>query len=250
MYPRLLNHATVNFTAPDILTFLGRKLHGNFQGEVLNSLKKGRLPGARVKHWVKENWLKMYDKFGLILRVETVINQPREFRVRRRCERNGQSQLLWCPMNKGVVNLPSYQRVARAANEQYLEALSVANDPAPAYQQMSHLTKSKKRKKRTYAGFNPARPDHAQLFRAVLSGDHLLRGFYNAQIRQALWGQNLSADQRRRQARKVTRLLKRLHIRGLLAKIPHTRRWRVTALGQQVLGALVQLHYHGLATAL
>jgi len=250
LYPRLLNHAAVNFSARDILTFLGRKLNGNFQGEVLNSLKKGRLPGARVKHWVKENWLKMYDKFGLILRVETVINQPREFRVRRRCERHGQSQLLWCPMNKGVANLPSYQRVARAANERYLEALSVVNDPAPAYQQMSHLTKSKKRKQRTYAGFNPARPDHAELFRAVLSGDHLLRGFHNAQIRQALWGQNLSADQRRRQARKVTRLLKRLHIRGLLAKIPHTRRWRVTGLGQQVLGALVQLHYHGLATAI
>jgi hypothetical protein len=84
----------------------------------------------------------------------------------------------------------------------------------------------------------------------VLSGDHLLRGFPNAQIRQALWGQNLSADQRRRQARKVTRLLKRLHLRGLLAKISHTRRWRVTARGQQLLGALVQLHYHGLATAI
>jgi hypothetical protein len=54
----------------------------------LTSLKKGRHPGARVKHWVKENWLKMYDKFGLILRVETVINQPREFRVRRRRERS------------------------------------------------------------------------------------------------------------------------------------------------------------------
>lgn len=255
LYPRLLNHAAMNFSARDMLTFLGRKLHGNFQGEVLSSLKKGRHPGARVKHWVKENWLKMYDKFGLILRVEMVINQPREFRVRRRCERDGQSQVLWCPMNKGVVNLPSYQRVARAANERYLEALSVVNDPAPAYQQMSHLTKSKVTKsktgrKRTYAGFNPARPDHAQLFRAVLSGDHLLRGFYNAQIRQALWGRHRSADQRRRQARQVTRLLKRLHLRGLLAKIPHTRRWRVTARGQQVLGALVRLHYHGLATAI
>ena len=249
LYPRLLNHAAVNFSASDILTFLGRKLHGNFQGEVLNSLKKGRHPGARVKHWVKNNWLKMYDKFGLILRVETVINQPHEFRVRRRRERNGQSQMVWCPMNKGVVNLPSYQRVARAANERYLEALSVVDDPAPAYRKMSHLTQSKKRKSRTYAGFNPARADHAQLFRAVLSGDHLLRGFHNAQIRQALWGQNLRADQCRRQARKVTRLLRRLHVRGLVAKIPHTRRWRVTAHGQQLLGGMVQLHYHGLATA-
>ncbi len=84
-------------------------------------------------------------------------------------------------MNKGVANLPSYQRVARTANERYLEALSVVNDPAPAYQQMSHLTKSKvtkskKGKKRTYAGFNPARADHAQLFRAVLSARPLAAG--------------------------------------------------------------------------
>jgi hypothetical protein len=33
---------------------------------------------------MKDNWLKMYDKFGQVLRVETVINDPREFRVRRR----------------------------------------------------------------------------------------------------------------------------------------------------------------------
>jgi hypothetical protein len=64
LYPRLLDHAAVNFSARDILMFLGRKLHGNFQGEVLNDLKKGRHPGARIKHRMKDNWLKMYDKFG------------------------------------------------------------------------------------------------------------------------------------------------------------------------------------------
>ena len=64
LYPRLLDHAVVNFSARDILGFLGRKLHGSFQGEVLTDCKKKRHPGARVKHRVKENWLKMYDKFG------------------------------------------------------------------------------------------------------------------------------------------------------------------------------------------
>ncbi len=38
---------------------------------------------------MKDNWLKMYDKFGQILRVETVINDPREFRVRRRPRETG-----------------------------------------------------------------------------------------------------------------------------------------------------------------
>jgi hypothetical protein len=249
LYPRLLDHAAVNFSARDILTFLGRKLHGNFQGEVLTDLKKKRCPGARVKHRMKDNWLKMYDKFGLLLRVETVINQPREFRVRRRRQRKGRRKMVWCPMNKGVANLPTYQQVARAANERYLEALSVVADPAPSYQQVSQFTESKVVRGRRYAGFNPARSEDVELFQAVLAGDHLLRGFRNAEIRRLLWGESKDSRQRQRQANAITRRLKRLHVRGLLAKIPRTHRWRVTTRGQQLLTKIVQLHYHGLATA-
>ena len=62
-------------------------------------------------------------------------------------------------MNKGVSNLPSYQRVCRAANDRYLNALSVVNDPTPAYQQVADLTESKTHRGRRYAGFNPARKD-------------------------------------------------------------------------------------------
>jgi len=249
LFPRLLDHAAVQFSAKDVLTFLGRKLHGNFQGEVLTDCKKKRQPGARVKHRVKENWLKMYDKFGLILRVETVVNQPREFRVRRRATRNGRRQMVWRPMNKGVSNLPSYQRVSRAANGRYLDALSGVADPAPAYRRVAHLTESKRRGRRSYAGFNPARRQDVKLFQAVLGGDHHLRGFRNADIRRSLWPDPRDPRRRRRQAHAVTRLLKRLHVRGLVAKIPRTRRWRITPQGQQLLGTVVQLHYHGLPLA-
>lgn len=249
LYPRLLDHAVVNFSASDILTFLGRKLNGNFQGEVLTDCKKQRLPGARVKHRVKENWLKMYDKIGLVLRVESVINSPREFKVRRTRNRNGLPTKVWCPMNKGVTNLPSYQSVCRAANDRYLNALSVVNDPTPAYALVSDLTEPKVCQGRRYAGFNPARTDDVKLFAAVLSGSHELRGFHNADIRRRLRSEPRNALERRRQANAISRLLKRLHVRGLIAKIPRTRRWKVTARGQSVLGAIVRLHYHGLPLA-
>jgi hypothetical protein len=88
---RLLEHSTLHFGAKDVLSFLGRKLTGHFQGEVVTDRfdppLQGRLPGRRVKHRMKENWLKMYEKAGFVLRVETVINQPEEFRVRRRVHR-------------------------------------------------------------------------------------------------------------------------------------------------------------------
>ena len=63
---------------------IGRKLRGNFEGEIVSDRSSWacRMEGSRIKHRVKENWLKMYDKAGLVLRVETVINNPEEFRVR------------------------------------------------------------------------------------------------------------------------------------------------------------------------
>lgn len=249
LYSRLLDYAAVNLGAEDILTFLGRKLNGNFQGEVLTDCKKKRWPGARIKHRMKDNWLKMYDKFGQILRIETVINDPYEFRVRRRRERNGKHQIVWCPMNKGVANFYHYEHVARAANNRYLEALSVIHDPAPSYQKVERLAERKVVAQRSYAGFNPASNHDVRLFQAVLQGDHLLQGFRNQDIRRQLFQEAPGPNLRRTQANRVGRLLKRLHVRALIAKIPRTRRWRVTTNGHKLLGAIIQLHYHGLAQA-
>ena len=247
LYPRLLDHAAVNFSAQDIMMFLGRRLHWRFDGEVLTECKKDRWPGARIKHRLKGNWLKMYDKQGVVLRVETVINQSREFQVRRQRERKGKLQMVWCPMNKGIANLYQYQAAALAANVRYLEALSVVADPSPAYQHVDTLARPQRVEERSYAGFNPARREDVTLFQAILQGEHLLRGFRNADVRRRLHGETADRQQRRRQSAAVGRLLKRLHVRGLIAKIPHTRRWHVTLAGQQIMGACVQLYHHGLS---
>jgi len=129
LYTRLLYHASLSFRAEDILTFLGRRLNGHFGGEVLTEYK-ARAPGARVKHWMKENWIKMYDKHGTVLRVETVINNPYEFKVRREGKRRGAWVLDWFPMAKGVGHLPRYLEVSRAANRRYLDALAIVDSPS------------------------------------------------------------------------------------------------------------------------
>ncbi len=250
LYPRLLAHAVVNFAAKDILTFLGRRYHPRFDGEILTHCQKGRWPGARVKHRMKNNWLKMYDKFGVVLRIETVINDPREFRVRRLRTRDGRLEMVWCPMNKGVNNLYRYRELALASNRRYLDALAVVDDPKPAYSQVEELTEPVVVSGRSHAGFNPASPGDVRLFRAVLAGENLLHGFRNADIRAALYGPTEDVGERRRQSRAVGRMLKRLHVRGLIAKVPHSHRWHVSKKGQQVLGAVVQLYHHGIPAAM
>jgi hypothetical protein len=61
----------------------------------------------------------MYDKHGCVLRVETVLNDPYEFKVRRRAGRRGQRTLGWHPLPKGVAFLPRYATVSAAANHRY-----------------------------------------------------------------------------------------------------------------------------------
>ncbi|MFO0892747.1 MAG: hypothetical protein U0790_26850 [Isosphaeraceae bacterium] len=244
LYRALLDYAVRTFTPKDILGFLGRKWDRRFDGEVHTHYEDDRWFGTRIKHRMKTNWLKMYDKFGRILRIETVINSPKEFWVYRvRPHRDGTSSSGYYPMTKGVASLADYQEQASACNRRYLDALAVVDDPAPAYVELRQLIEPKVVAGRSYAGFNPARRDDVQLFRAVLDGDHIARGFRNGDIRGPLFGRLLKPAQQRRASAAVGRLLKRLHVRHLVAKIPRSRRWRVTEDGRQLLGKVVQLYY-------
>ena len=243
LYRALLDHAVRTFTPKNILSFLGRKWDRRFDGEVHTHYEDDRWFGTRIKHRMKANWLKMYDKFGRILRVETVINSPKEFWVyRTQYHRNGTSSGGYYPMTKSVASLVDYQEQALACNCRYLDALAVVNDPAPAYPELRQLTEPKVIDGRSYAGFNPARREDVRLFRAVLDGDHIARGFRNGDIRGPLFGCPKPWAQQRRASAAVGRLLKRLHVRQLVAKIPRTRRWRVTERGRHLLGAAVQLY--------
>jgi hypothetical protein len=241
LYHELLQFATLTFTPKDILGFLGRKWDRRFDGDLQTEVKTDRLLGTRLKHRMTKNWLKMYDKFGQILRVETVSNRPKEFSVYRpRQHRDGSTAAGWFPMNKAVGSRVHYQAQALACNRRYLDALAVVEDPAPACQELRQLTEPKVVGGRSLAGFNPARREEVRLFAAVLDGDHIARGFRNRDVRVALFGAD-GKDKARRSAA-VGRLLKRLHVRHLLAKIPRTRRWRVTDRGRQVLGRAVELY--------
>lgn len=238
LYPCLLRHATLNFSAEDILTFLGRKLHHCFAGEILNDCKK-RMPGARVKHHMKQNWIKMYDKHGSVLRVETVINNPYEFKVRRTGTRRGHECVGWFPLPKGIAHLFRFAEVCLSANRRYLDALATVRDPTPAFQELDRLAKPVRVNGRPLRGFNPIDLEDLHVFRAVLRGEHAIHGFRNRDIRLQLYPAR-SAPNRNPGAR-VSRILKRLHVRNLIAKIPRSHRWRVTRLGHDLMAAALHV---------
>jgi hypothetical protein len=241
LYSKLLRHATLCLTAEDVLTFLGRKLHGNFQGEVVTECKK-RHPGARVKHRVKRNWIKMYDKFGVVLRIETVINCPREFAVRRRAKRDGKLILGWFPMLKRVGFLGRYQHVSLTANRRYLEALSAVEDPSAAYELLDGVCEPVILGGRRRRGLHPLRRNDVALFGAVLRGEFTVHGFRNRDIAAQLAPASARDPALAQKCRaRVSRLLQLLRAHGLIAKIPRSRRYRLTPRGLQLMGATLWL---------
>lgn len=244
LYPRLLEHATLCLGAEDVFKFLGRKLSANFLGEV-QTHRGRRVEGTRVKHALKGNRLKMYDKAGRVLRIETVINQPREFRVRRpRRTAAGQQELVWQPLCKGVAWLWRYAEISRSANGRYLEALVGVDDWHKTREQLDRATRPARLGKQRKRALQPLSAQDQALFRAVLRGEHRLRGFANRDVAAQLYARPTSdRAERRRRCGRVTRLIQLLRAHGLVAKIPRSRRYRVTPKGEALMSAAIYIRY-------
>jgi len=252
LYPALLEHATSAFHSEDVLRFLGRKPSPNFKGEVQTERKnlpiaeqRGRVEGVRVKHVMKTNRLKMYDKAGVVLRIETVINDPTQFKVRRwQQQKQGGRRLCWQPLRKGVAWLWRYAEVGLAANRRYLEALAQVDDPSAARRLLDRACRPAPFGKKRRRALQPLSPQDQALFLAVLRGEHHLHGLRNRDLSQRLYGEApRDPVARRRQGAHVTRLIQLLRAHGVLAKVPRSRRYRLTANGARLLGAAVYVRY-------
>ena len=236
LVPDLFEHATLDFSAEDVMRFLGRKLHGNFKGDVTTDLKK-RPEGRRVKHRMKRNSIKMYDKLS-VLRIETTINNPREFKVPKVTETPEGRKWRWKPMNKGVANFWRFWRVGTQSNHRYLEALAQVERKGEAVQALDDLCRSRIKDGKRYARFNPVTEQDCALFAAVMAGEHALNGFRNRDLRAHLYDRPASTPQEtKRRCARVSRLITKLRGHGLVAKVKDSRLYRVTPRGCRVMSA-------------
>jgi len=246
LYPKFLRHAITSFQSPDVMRFLGRKVpestgkvHGSFEGQVSSELKE-RAEGVRIRHSVNGNSLKMYDKEGSVLRVETTIVRPRDFRIYRPSEGQPKGQKRWRILRKGVCDMYRRGQVCRAANKRYLEALASVTGSSSLLEEAAQVCSPVTRNGKRYRGLNAlAQKDHALLL-ALSRGEFALTGIRNADLRALLY-QPLTASkpETRRRSAAITRQLASLRAHGLLRKIPHTHRYQVTSKGRRIITALL-----------
>jgi hypothetical protein len=241
VYPALLDHAIKRFHSRDVLRFLGRRVTRAFAGEASASYWE-RQEGVRVKHWAHENSIKMYDKQGSVLRIETTINNPRRFKVRRETTWKGIRRMRWMPMRQGVADLDRRVEISRAANQRYLEALTTVEVPSPARELLDAVSRPVTKDQRPYRALRPVSRSEAAVFAAVLQGQFLLKGFTNRDVREQIEpGKTPNSQERRRASARTTRRLRLLRAHGLIRKVGGTRYYRVTPKGQQIMSAALKL---------
>lgn len=153
-------------------------------------------------------------------------------------------------MNKGIHNLWRYVQIGEATNRRYLDALAVVKPTAAAVAQLDSLCRPRVHLGHHFSRFNPVSHTDCDLFRALLSGSHLINGLSNRDLQNQLWtSPPPDAVQARRRCRRVCRLLRKLRGHALLAKIPGRRRYRVTLLGRRLLGAAIHYRQRGFPEA-
>ncbi len=225
LYESLVRTA-IHAVKPDhVATFLGRKLTGAYQDEVGNDFHT-RLEGTRIKHHMGPVAIKLYDKQGLVLRIETTVKNVSFFRHHRKVEhRDGTTETKLAPMQKTIYSLAPLRDLLRAANRRYLAFLSDLADPTAGVQQVERLAEPVRQEDRTYRGFNLFSAEDLALFIALARGEWQISGVRNSTLRHVLPDHT---------GPQVSRLLKRLHLHGLLKKVGHTYKYYLTPAGQQV----------------
>jgi len=228
-----LARTAIHTVKPDnIATFLGRKLSTQFEGEMGNRFNI-RIEGTRIKHTMGLVSLKLYDKFGLILRIETTVNDLTFFKHYREVEhRDGSRETQWASMQKTIYSLPALRELLEAANRRYLEFLSAIEDPRAGRDKLDKLSQTVKQEGRSYTGFNLFDPNDDILLRTIARGEFNISGLQNKNLRRFLPGRNSG---------QISRLLKRLRLHGLLKKVGHTYKYYLTQFGKDVISTALKL---------
>jgi hypothetical protein len=228
VYETIARIAVLAVKADDIATFLGRKLDGNYRDEVGNDFST-RIEGTRIKHSMGLASIKMYDKCGLILRIETTANDVSFFKHHRKVEhRDGTTEYKLAPLKKSIYSLGDLQALLLAANRRYIEFISQFEDPTAGSRILSKVSDVAVEHGRTYRGFNFFADADLRVFHALIGGKNTISGFRNTDLRERLPDQSSG---------QISRCLKRLRVHGLIKRIGASYKYYLTKIGCKVVVA-------------
>jgi hypothetical protein len=241
LYEQLARHSVLTVKAETIATFLGRKIDPKLAQEI-GSQFSTRIEGTCIKHRFGKSSIKMYDKLGIVLRIETTTNDVSFFKHYRKVEhREGPSSMAFAPMKKTVYSLGDLAGILFACNRRYLAHLSALDDFSAGVKLLDRVTQTRKIKGKTVKGVDFFNPTERTLLGALQNPKFNVAGIRRADLAPLL--DKLSPSGLSRQIRRLRHL-------GIVRRAAKAYRYYLTRTGRAVIAAASHITEYGIVPAL
>jgi hypothetical protein len=182
-----------------------KRTPGRFRTRVIT---QGVTPSLYVDY--KNTRIKQYHKEGRALRTETTINDTRD-----------------CAIGKRLHNLPALRAVGFAANRRLEDVQRLSHDCQMGEEAFRQVTQPQVVQGQRVSALPFAAPRVQALLSVLVLFCLLPQGFANKEVRERL-APLLGVDPSHMTPGKMTYDLRRLRLHGLIVRLPHTHRYRVT----------------------
>ncbi len=225
IYDNLVATAVHTVKPERIASFLGRKIYGNFKGEMGNRYDV-RKEGIRIKHTMGKVWIKMYDKFQKVLRIETTSTDISHFNHYRWVDhKDGSSSRKFTSMKKNIYSLKALIKIAKSANRRYLEFISTIEERKVGTKRLQIVTRRVEENKRGYRGLNFFDEKDLKILGILTRGEFNISGFRSKNLRHYLPGKSSG---------QISRILKRLKLHGMIKRAGKSYKYYLTKMGKEV----------------
>src|SRR6202051_2109452 len=232
LYEQLVRQSVLSVKAEQVASFLGRHVTPQLAKEI-GSQFSTRIEGTCIKHRFGKSSIKMYDKCGIVLRIETTANDVSFFKHHRKVEhRNGPSTRELAPVKKSIYSLIDLREILHGCNRRYLTHLSALDDFSSGVRALDRLTKPRKVDDKTVKGINFFDPIDNALLHALQNPRVNIAGIRRADL-LPLFDQ-LSPD-------RLSRQLRRLRDIGVIKRVTGSYRYYLTRIGRAATAAPCRL---------
>jgi len=232
LYEQLVRQSVLSVKAEQVASFLGRQITPLLAQEI-GSQFSTRIEGTCIKHRFGKCSIKMYDKHGIVLRIETTANDVSFFKHHRKVEhREGPPNRTLAPVKKSIYSLIDLREILLGCNRRYLAHLSALDDFSAGVRALGRLTRPRDVDGRTVKGINFFEPGDSALLHALQNPRVNI-----ASIRRG----DLLADLRMFSPTRLSRQLRRLLDIGVIKRAAGTYRYDLTKAGRAATAAAQQI---------
>ena len=228
LYEQLVRQSVLNVKAEQVASFLGRQITPLLAQEI-GSQFSTRIEGTCIKHRFGKCSIKMYDKHGIVLRIETTTNDASFFKHHRKVEhRHGPASRELAPVKKSIYSLIDLREILLGCNRRYIAHLSALDDFSAGIRALARLTKPRAVDGKTVQGINFFAPVDKALLHALQNPKVNIAGIRRGE---------LLADLGMLSPTRLSRQLRRLLDLGVIKRATGTYRYYLTKAGRAATAA-------------